>query len=105
MSHQKSATACATLLAVTSLLTAGMVWAATDTAAAPATKTAPTKEQREQMAQAHEKMASCLRSDKGVGDCRTEMMQTCRTVNYQGCGMMMGSGMHHKGTQASPSSK
>ena len=53
----------------------------------------PSKEQREKMAQAHEKMAACLRSDRPVADCHQEMMQACHdTMGAQGCGMMMGQG-------------
>lgn len=54
----------------------------------------PTKEMRQQMAQAHEKMAACLRSDREFSECRQEMMQSCagQSSTY-GCGMMMGQGM------------
>jgi hypothetical protein len=33
------------------------------------------KETREKMATLHEHMAACLRSDKSISDCRSEMMQ------------------------------
>ena len=33
---------------------------------------APTKEEREKMAAAHEKMAACLRSDRPMSDCHAE---------------------------------
>jgi len=36
------------------------------------------KEQREKMAVAHEKMANCLRSEKVFAECREEMMQSCQ---------------------------
>jgi len=39
------------------------------------TRPAPTKEQREKMAEAHEQMAACLRSDKAIEDCHKEMMK------------------------------
>ena len=69
------------------LLCSGSVWSA-DTSTPPA----PTKEQRSAMAQAHEQMATCLRSEKSLAECRQEMMQTCRGMSgYPGCGMgMMG---------------
>ena len=35
----------------------------------------PTKEQREKMAEAHEKMAACLRSDRPIQECHDEMMK------------------------------
>lgn len=49
-----------------------------------------TKEDRESMAKAHEQMASCLRTDKPLRDCRTEMMSSCKsTMGAEGCPMMM----------------
>ena len=33
----------------------------------------PTKEMREKLAARHEQMAACLRSDKPIAECRTEM--------------------------------
>src|SRR5512138_2567947 len=71
-------------------------------AADPApTKTAePSKQTREQMAKMHEEMAACLRSDKAVADCRTQMHEHCMaTMGANGCPMMgagMGAGMHRK---------
>jgi hypothetical protein len=66
---------------------------------------AMTKEQREKMAVAHEKMAACLRSDRALDECHGEMMKTCEGEG--GCPMhgMMGKGhmgkmghgsMHHE---------
>ena len=61
-----------------------------------------TVEQRSQMAAAHEKMAVCLRSDKPISDCRTEMHDQCQnSMGKDGCSMMdmmggkMGPGKHH----------
>jgi hypothetical protein len=66
-----------------------LAWAASP---APANPT-PSKEQREKMAQAHEKMATCLRSERPLAECHQEMMQACHdTMGGQGCGMMMGPG-------------
>ena len=49
-----------------------------------------TKEQRENMAAMHEKMAGCLRSDKAMNECRTEMMGQCQAMmGGDGCPMMM----------------
>lgn len=55
---------------------AALLWAtgavlAADTS--PNDRPAPTKEQREQMAAAHEKIAACLRSDKPIDQCHDEM--------------------------------
>ena len=36
---------------------------------------APTREQREKMAAAHEKIAACLRSDRPIDECHAEMMK------------------------------
>jgi hypothetical protein len=51
----------------------------------------PSKEDREAMAQAHEKMAACLRSNKSVDECHEEMRSACMKFGY-GCGM--GPGMN-----------
>ena len=57
-----------------------------------ATMPAPSKEMREKMASVHEQMASCLRSDKPVGDCRAQMMKQCgEMMGQKDCSMM---GMH-----------
>jgi hypothetical protein len=57
-------------------------------------------EQRQTMANAHEKMAACLRSDRPLEICHEEMMKTCKEgMGKNGCPMMggmMGEGMHHK---------
>lgn len=55
--------------------------------------TAPTREMRESMATLHEQMAACLRSDKSISECRTEMQKHCQDVmGNQGCTRMMGTG-------------
>ena len=57
-----------------------------------------TSEQRQKMADAHEKMATCLRTDKPLGDCHEEMMKSCQEgMGKDGCPMMggKGKGMHH----------
>jgi hypothetical protein len=54
---------------------------------------APSKEMREKMATLHEQMATCLRSDKSISDCRSQMMKSCQeTMGDQAC-PMMGHGM------------
>lgn len=50
----------------------------------------PTTEQRQKMATMHDKMATCLRSDKPVSDCRNEMMQGCEEAMGKGACPMMG---------------
>jgi hypothetical protein len=54
------------------LCTAGLVLADDP---APSSHPAPTKEMREKMAKAHEDMAACLRSDRTVEECHSEMMK------------------------------
>lgn len=55
---------------------------------------APTKEMREKMATLHEQMAACLRSDKPIADCRSEMKKSCsEALGKEGCPMM--DRMHH----------
>jgi hypothetical protein len=57
---------------------------------------AMTTEQRQKMAEAHEKMATCLRSDKALNECHEEMMKACQEgMGKDGCPMMGGKGMHH----------
>lgn len=55
----------------------------------------PSKESREQMAQAHDKMAMCLRSDVSVQDCHQQMREQCQDMKDDGGCMMgkMGRGM------------
>lgn len=56
-----------------------------------------TPEQRQTMAASHEQMATCLRSEKTMDECRTDMMKSCEsTMGKDGCPMMMGKmqGMH-----------
>jgi hypothetical protein len=36
------------------------------------------KDTREKMAALHEQMASCLRSDKSVADCHSEVLKSCK---------------------------
>ena len=56
---------------------------------------AMTTEQRQKMAVAHEKMASCLRTEKPLSDCHEEMMKTCKdSMDKGGCAMMGGKEMH-----------
>ena len=55
-----------------------------------------TVEQRQKMADGHEKMAVCLRSEKAISDCHEEMMKACKEdMGKDGCPMMGGKGMHH----------
>jgi hypothetical protein len=85
--------------AAASLLLAGAGLAVA--ANAPPVQAAPSKDTREKMAQMHEQMASCLRSDKPIGECRHEMMQSCqKMMDGKECPMMdMGAmGTMHHGT-------
>lgn len=55
------------------------------------------KGMREKMAILHEQMAACLRSDKPLADCRSEMMKNCQDrLGKHGC-HMMGHGMMGSG--------
>lgn len=49
---------------------------------------AVTKEQRQKMAQMHEKMAKCLRSDRPFSECHDEMRKGCKDMGKDGCPMM-----------------
>lgn len=61
-------------------------------AAEPSTEnTGLSKEQRAQMAVAHEKMAACLQSDRPLEECREEMHANCvGLLGDEGCPMMGG---------------
>lgn len=50
--------------------------------------------QRENMAKMHESMATCLRSNKSVHDCRAEMKTSCKDMGKEGCPSMHGRGHH-----------
>ena len=49
-----------------------------------------TAAQRKDMALAHEKMATCLRSEKPFDECHKEMMKTCKDMMGKGACPMMG---------------
>lgn len=50
------------------------------------------KEDRAKMADMHSKMADCLKSDKPMSECKTEMMDSCKDMG-NACQMM---GKDHK---------
>jgi hypothetical protein len=53
----------------------------------------PSPEVRQQMAAVHQKMAECLRSDRPIAECRSEMMKSCHDMMGEGgCPMMNGAG-------------
>jgi len=54
----------------------------------PATAPQMTAEQRSKMADAHEKIAACLRSDRSIGECHEEMMKCCGGAMNGGDGTM-----------------
>lgn len=60
----------------------------------------PSKEDRAKMADLHDKMAACLRSDKPMKDCKDEMHKSCESMG-DSCPMHAGHGkkmmMKHKG--------
>ena len=58
-----------------------------------------TVEQRQKMADGHEKMAVCLRSERPLSECHDEMMKACNEgMGKNGCmmGGMMENGVHHQ---------
>jgi hypothetical protein len=66
-----------------------------------------TAEQRSKMAEAHEKLAACLRSDRPLSECRDEMMKSHESMDMGDCPMMHGKGpmkhghgaVHHEQTK------
>lgn len=62
----------------------------------------PSPAQRAKMAEAHHRMADCLKSERSIAECRAEMQNSCGEVmGESGCGMgggrMHGPGMHGPG--------
>ena len=47
------------------------------------TRPPPTKEMREKMAEAHEKIAACLRSDRPIDECHAEMKKMHETMKHE----------------------
>jgi hypothetical protein len=50
--------------------------------------TAASDPQMEKMAQMHSDMAACLRSDKSVDECHSQMMASCQKDGSKSCAMM-----------------
>lgn len=62
-----------------------------------------TPEQRSDMATMHEKMATCLRSEKPMAECHKEMKASCHDkMGMEGCPMM--GDMKHRGKKYDKSS-
>ena len=60
-------------------------------AAQAANHMAATPEMKKDMADMHQKMADCLRTDKSMQDCHGEMMKECQGAKAPGhCSMMDG---------------
>jgi hypothetical protein len=55
---------------------------------------AMTAEQRNKMADVHEKLAACLRSDRPMSDCHEEAMKNCQDLLGANC--PMGHGKEHQ---------
>jgi len=91
------------LYAVATVLLLGFDASAAEPPMSPAAQE-PTmsKEQREQMAVAHERMAQCLRSDRSFADCHKEMRAACKQMGPQGCPGM--GGMHDRMRRPAPQS-
>lgn len=60
----------------------------------------PNPASRQKMAEVHQRMATCLRSDKPIAECRSDMLKNCQDLmGKEGCPMMgawgggMGPGM------------
>ncbi len=87
------------------LLVAGAAFAGS---ASDAGQSEPSKEMRAKMATLHEQMAACLRSDKTMTECRSEMRKHCQeTMGKDHCSMMdrgggmMGHRMHSDSSSSS----
>ena len=80
------------ILALTASIVLGSFFAQAQSAKGMKSMSAPTKEQREEMAKVHEQMATCLRSDKPIQECHEEMMKNHPRMN----GMMDNCPMRNK---------
>ena len=75
--------------ALSMMVAMGLGMAAEEPPASPAAQgPAPSKDLREKMAAAHERMALCLRSERDLADCRREMQGACRRMGAYGCPWM-----------------
>lgn len=72
-------------LALLALASAGRTLAA-DTKTTPLPE--PTAEQRQKVAEVHQKMAECLRSTRPIAECRSEMAAACQGLGAGTCPMM-----------------
>lgn len=60
----------------------------------PSKASAPSTADRETMAAAHEKMATCLRSNKDLQECHNDLRAQCQATMGSNCpGLQMGPGM------------
>ncbi len=93
------------LLAAVGVLLSVPAISADPSPGAPTAQAAPSKETREKMAVLHEQMAACLRSDKDISTCHTEMRKNCHdTLGAEGCPMMGKGHGHMMQTTPAPSS-
>jgi hypothetical protein len=82
------------------IVLAGATFAYAADQPAPSAPPAPSKEMREKMATLHERMAACLRSDKPIAECHTEMRKNCQELmGKDGCPRM---GMGKRGWKTRP---
>jgi len=78
-----------------------LLWGGAALGADTQTNVPPSPEMRQKMAEVHTRMAVCLKSDKPISECRTDMLKNCQDLmGKDGCPMMgswgggwMGGGM------------
>jgi hypothetical protein len=68
---------CALIAAFALALASPSLAAEPEKPAAPA----PSAEQRQKMAEAHQRMADCLKSDRPMSECKGEMMKSCEGMH------------------------
>ncbi len=77
------------VLAIATVMLSGGSALAADPAESAAAN--PSPELRQKMADVHQKMAECLRSDRPIDECRAQMHAGCQaTMGQAGCPMMGG---------------
>jgi hypothetical protein len=90
------------LIAALALAAAAPALAAEPEKAPPS---APSAEQRQKMAEAHQRMADCLKSSRPISECHAEMKQSCQEAHGEGGCPMMEHGHGHGAGMGGPPKK
>ena len=67
-----------------------------------ATSAEPSKDMRAKIADLHQQMATCLRSDQSIETCRFDMMKACQQLTVDQSCVVMGMGAPHRRMKGPP---